>query len=215
MISATGSTVSTGVPGLITTPAATPSSRISAQRVVDVRRRLRVDGDHVGARLGERLDLALGPLDHEVAVEDPAAAVHELPDRGDDQRPDRDRRDEVAVHHVDVDHARAGVHHQVVTCSASREKSHGEERGGDLPRRDRAGSLALLEGAARLGAVGEGEELRDRGPRRAPSPSGARTTRAAAGRRDADLADRARRAARARPRPATAARRRGRAAPPP
>ena len=24
---------------------------------------------------------------------------------------DRDRRDEVAVHHVDVDHARAGLHH--------------------------------------------------------------------------------------------------------
>ena len=82
------------------------------QRVVDVRRRLELDRDRVGARLDELLDLALGPLDHQVAVEQAAGVVHLVADRLDDHRPDRDRRDEVAVHDVDVDRARAGVEHR-------------------------------------------------------------------------------------------------------
>jgi hypothetical protein len=44
-------------------------------------------------------------------VDDAALVVDLIRDRGDDQRPDGDRGDEVAVHDVDVDHVRAGVHH--------------------------------------------------------------------------------------------------------
>jgi hypothetical protein len=77
--------------------------------VVDVRSRLGVDGYDVGARFRERLDLPLRAVDHQVYVENRAAAVDELAQRFDDERPDRDRGDEVTVHHVDVDHLRARV----------------------------------------------------------------------------------------------------------
>ena len=108
--SATSASASSGVAGLIAAPAAQPASRIACERVVQVRRRLGVDGDRVGAGARELGDLALGPLDHQVHVEHAAGRVDLLGERGDDQRPDRDRRDEVAVHHVDVDHARARLH---------------------------------------------------------------------------------------------------------
>ena len=45
------------------------------ERVVDVRRRLDVERDAVGAGLGEVRDLALGPLDHQVDVEEAAGVV--------------------------------------------------------------------------------------------------------------------------------------------
>ena len=51
------------------------------QRVVHVRRRLGVDGDAVGAGLGELAHLALGALDHQVHVEDPAGVVDLVGDR--------------------------------------------------------------------------------------------------------------------------------------
>ena len=53
-----------------------------------------------------------------------------LGDRLDDERAHRDRRDEVAVHHVDVDHARAGVEHGVDLLAEAAEVG-GEDRGGD------------------------------------------------------------------------------------
>ena len=58
-----------------------------------------------------------------------AAAVHELADRLDDQRADRDRRDEMPVHHVDVDHLRARRPSPWSTCSPSREKSEARIEG--------------------------------------------------------------------------------------
>ncbi len=86
-----------------------------------------MDGDHVGAGLGERLDLALGALDHQVAVEDSAAGVDQVADRLRDQRSDRDRRDEVPVHRVHVDHLGAGVHHELDLLREVREVA-GEQR---------------------------------------------------------------------------------------
>ncbi len=76
-----------------------------------MRRGLPVHDDRVGARAREVLDPPLRALDHQVHVEDAVAAVHEVPERVNDQGADRDRGHEVAVHHVHVDHARAGVHH--------------------------------------------------------------------------------------------------------
>ena len=80
------------------------------QRVVDVRRRLELDRDRVGAGLRELRHLALGPLDHQVTVEHSPGLVNLVADRLDDHGADRDRRDEVAVHDVDVDSPRAGLH---------------------------------------------------------------------------------------------------------
>ena len=60
---------------------------------------------------GELLHAPLRALDHQMDVEHPAATVHLLAQRVDHERADRDRRHEVPVHHVHVDHARAGVHH--------------------------------------------------------------------------------------------------------
>ena len=55
-----------------------------ADRVVHVRGRLGVEGDVVGAGLGELGDLALGPLDHQVHVDQRAGAVDLVGERGDD-----------------------------------------------------------------------------------------------------------------------------------
>ena len=70
-----------------------------------------MDDQRVGSGGGELVDPPLRALDHQVHVEHAAALVHEIAQRLHDQVTDRDRRHEVAVHHVDVDDARAGVHH--------------------------------------------------------------------------------------------------------
>ena len=215
MISATGSTASTGVPGLITTPAAAAVLADHLQRVVDVRRRLGVDGDHVGARLRERLDLALGPLDHQVAVEDAAALVDEL------ARSTRRSASPIVIGGTNfpsiaskwITFAPASITSS--TCSAEAREVAGEQRGRDLRPSGSALSLAALEGrAAPRGRT------RTRGTARPPaaaarSPSGARTTPVAAARRARGSPRACPPSAPARPRRATAARRRARAAPPP
>ncbi len=82
-----------------------PAARLAdhLDRAVDVGGRLGVEGDGVRAGAGELGDLALGRVDHEVDVE----LGVEVAQRLHDDRPHRDRRDEVAVHDVDVDHRRA------------------------------------------------------------------------------------------------------------
>ena len=100
---------------------------------MQVRRRLGVDGDVVGAGLGEGRDLALRPLDHHVHVEDAAGAVDLLGERLHDERAHRDRRHEVAVHDVDVDRARAGVHDRGHLVAQAREVG-GQDRGRDAVR---------------------------------------------------------------------------------
>ena len=99
------------------------------ERVVHVRRGLPVHDQRVRAGGRELLDAPLGPLDHQVHVEHAAAVVHEVAQRVHDQRPDRDRRHEVAVHHVHVDHARARVHHLLDLLAEAGEVG-GEDRRG-------------------------------------------------------------------------------------
>ena len=96
---------SSGVDGLTASDGAASGGADVLERVVDVGRRLGVDGDGPGPRLGEGGDLALGALDHEMDVEVRA----EVPQGLDHVRPHRDRRYEVTVHDVDVDDGRAGV----------------------------------------------------------------------------------------------------------
>jgi hypothetical protein len=64
-----------------------------------------------------------------VHVEHAAAAVDEVAQRVDDQRSYRDGRHEVAVHHVHVDHAGAGVH-DLLHLLAQPGEVGGQDRGG-------------------------------------------------------------------------------------
>ena len=69
-----------------------------------------------------------GRLDHQVHVDRAAGGVDLVGDRAEDQRPDRDRRHEMAVHHVEVDHPRAGVHHLVDLRAEPREVGREDRR---------------------------------------------------------------------------------------
>ena len=76
--------------------------------VVDMRRGLGVKRHRIGARLDELDRLMLGTLDHQVDVEHRAHIAGLLGERGDHDGADGDRRHEMPVHDVDVDHARTG-----------------------------------------------------------------------------------------------------------
>ena len=69
------------------------------ERPVEVRTRLDVHRDPIGARGGEVLEVAVGLDDHEVDVD---RKRRRGPDRLDDGRPDRDVGDEAPVHDIDV-----------------------------------------------------------------------------------------------------------------
>ena len=55
--------------GLSATPALAPSSRMRCDGAVQVRAGLGVDGDEVGAGLGEGFEEGVGGRDHQVHVE--------------------------------------------------------------------------------------------------------------------------------------------------
>ena len=78
---------------------------------MQVRARLDVHGARVGARTRELGQVELGPLDHQVHVHGAAAVVDLVGDRGHDLGPEGDDRHEMAIHHVDVEGARAGIEH--------------------------------------------------------------------------------------------------------
>ena len=105
---------------------------------MDVRCRLHVDRDAVGARLDEVLHLALGPLDHQVHVDDRAGGVDLLRERLHGVRAEGDRRHEVAVHHIDVNHACPGSEHLRHLRAEPREVRR-QDRGRDLMRTDAFG----------------------------------------------------------------------------
>ena len=103
---------------------------MAAESAVRVGIGLQVDRDAVGAGVGECLHLLGGTLDHEMHVQDSPCGVHVVGDRRGDERADRDRRDEVAVHDVDVDDPRARCHH-VAHLRAELGEVGGEDRRGD------------------------------------------------------------------------------------
>ena len=98
----------------------------------------------VGAGLREVLDVTLGPLDHQVHVDDPARLVDLLGQRVDDQRAHADRRHEVAVHDVHVDRAGAGVEHRVDLLAEAREVGR-QDRGSDAGRGHMGWSIDALQ----------------------------------------------------------------------
>ena len=68
-------------------------------RPVKMRQHLDMHRDHGSARVGEGLDVAIRLHDHEVNVE---RKLRHVANRPHDRRSDSDVRDEMAVHHVDV-----------------------------------------------------------------------------------------------------------------
>ncbi len=95
---------------------------------MQVRGRLGVNGDAVGARARDIAHLALGTLDHHVDVDQAAGVVDQVRDRADDDRAERDRRHEVPVHHVDMDHPRTGVEHVLDLSAEPREVGRQDRR---------------------------------------------------------------------------------------
>ena len=69
---------------------------------------LEMNGDAVGPGLGERLEVAFGLEDHQVAIDRTAGFVDQRRNRLEDDRAGRDRRHEVAVADVEVEDTDAG-----------------------------------------------------------------------------------------------------------
>ena len=64
---------------------------------------LDVKGHRVRTRLRELREVVDGVVDHQMAVDDPSGGVDRRGDRAEDDRPDRDRRDEMPVAAVEVE----------------------------------------------------------------------------------------------------------------
>ena len=109
---ATSASAPTGVAGLIATPTPAPALANQIRGIGDVRGGLGVKGDRVArpparSRTTCRSGRSIIRCTSSIA----AGRVRLLAQRTHDQRPDRDRRHEVAVHHIHMDHPRAGVQH--------------------------------------------------------------------------------------------------------
>ena len=103
--SITGSMVSIGVPGLSVTPAFLPSARIACSERCTCGPELHMHGDDVGAGLREGFEIGVAGSDHQVDVEHfLGVRAQRLHDRGSNG----DIRDEMPVHHVDVNPVGAG-----------------------------------------------------------------------------------------------------------
>ncbi len=72
---------------------------------------LGMDTDPVRACSGKVVDIALGGVDHQMDIKDTAALVHQVADTFNDDRPDGDIGNKLAVHHINVDDPDARVHH--------------------------------------------------------------------------------------------------------
>ena len=83
--------------------------------------RLVVEGDAVGAGLAKGAKVPLRRLDHQMDVDEAAAAVNQASDRLEHDRADDDRFDEVPVAHVVVEDARPRGEQFVDLLSESRE----------------------------------------------------------------------------------------------
>ena len=130
------------------------------QPVVQVRRGLDVDGVGVGPGLRVVVDEPLGALDHHVHRERTAGVVHDVGDGRDDARAERDHRDEVAVHDVDVERARTGVE-QLLDAGPEGPEVGGEDRGADLylgqpGGRDSTPAVSWIGRGGCAGAAGTG-----------------------------------------------------------
>ena len=94
---------------------------------MEVRARFGMDGDDVGAGLGEGVEEGVDRRDHQMDVERLGRVRAE---RLHHRRADGDVRDEMAVHDVDVDPVGAGLVDRAHLLAEPREIG-GQDRGGD------------------------------------------------------------------------------------
>ena len=87
---------------------------------------LQMDGDEIGSRVGEVVDIAVGVVDHQMHVQ---KGVGVLVDCLQHRQTEGDVGHEAAVHHVEVDEVGAG---NAVKVCAQTGKIGGEDRGCDL-----------------------------------------------------------------------------------
>ena len=95
-----------GAAGIQTDPRTQTGLANCVQHPVDVPGRFDVDRQAVGAGVAKSLDGALGVLDHQVDVKGQLRVASAMFDRA---RPDRDRWNEVSIHHVEVHPVGAGL----------------------------------------------------------------------------------------------------------
>src|SRR5207253_4778658 len=88
---------------------------------VQIVARLDVNRDAVPARGGDGLEVLRGRLGHQMTVDHPALPVDLIRDGLEDDRPDRDRLDEVTVAHVEMEDADTGAHEHVDLLAQPRE----------------------------------------------------------------------------------------------
>ena len=178
-----GSSADSGVPGRTARPGGPAGVADRAERRLDRLLDLDVERDRVAAGVEVLLDVAAGLADHQVRVERqlrPAAEVL------DGLRAEREVRDEVAVHDVEVDPVGARL---LDAADGVARGSRGRRRGcwprpwpvpspSLLPRPDRGRLVAALA-AERLRA---GHDRAARGAGRRPAPAARRPARPPAGR---------------------------------
>ena len=126
--SAAAAATSTGVSGVERDPDAETELTGACDRLPRLGAHLHVEGHAVAARLRYRLEVLLGLLDHEMAVEPPTPAAHERGDRREHHRADGDLRDEVAVPHVEVEHPSAGGLQRLELVAETREVGRVDRR---------------------------------------------------------------------------------------
>ena len=97
---------------------------------MEVRPRLGMDGDDVGAGLGEGLEEGIDRRDHQMDVERLGGV---RPQRLHHRRADGEVGDEMAVHHVDMDPVGAGLVDRADLLAEPGEIG-GEDRGRDADR---------------------------------------------------------------------------------
>ena len=104
-------TETAGVPGFRAMPARQPASRIACSVRFTCASASKWNVMQSAPARANASMWSAGLLDHQVDVDRAAGVVHLVGDRPRDERPDGDRRHEVAVHDVDVDHPGPGRHH--------------------------------------------------------------------------------------------------------
>jgi len=100
---------------------AEPEATGERDRPARIVTRLDMEGDAVATRTGDGLEMTLGLLDHEVAVEEPSPGVNERRERGEHDGTDRDLGNEPAVTHVELEDPRASSDESGDLVSESRE----------------------------------------------------------------------------------------------
>ena len=91
-----------------------------------------VDGNPIGAGFGERRNEFVRSFNHEMTIE---RDVYGLAKGSHDRRPDRDVRDEVTIHHVEVKNGRSSRDGGLCLCAEPSEVG-GKNGGSELDQGD-------------------------------------------------------------------------------